>query len=153
MERHRRQLRARCLKRYGRRPGQVTDLFAQAGGPTTIDLSIGAVGTNGGMPPPALGFVVKQSQRPIRTDRDFRRAQTLCEGSCNFPDAGIPMNAVLVLIIGDLLRNTTYYYAVAARDNVSCLLGPRSRTVQATTGPVPLPPPRPLDTQIDQCKD
>ena len=36
-------------------------------------------------PPAARTYLVKQSRRPIRSARAFRRAQTLCNGSCRFP--------------------------------------------------------------------
>jgi hypothetical protein len=39
----------------------------------------------------------------------------------------------IVLTITSLQRHTKYYYAVAARDNVTARLGPRSRTVKAKT--------------------
>jgi hypothetical protein len=98
-------------------------------------LTFSATGTHGTQPPAALRYLVKQSRRPIRTARAFRRAQTLCDGSCNFPK--VRVGATLSVLIGDLHPRTTYYYAVAARDNVSCRLGPRSRTVSARTGPIP----------------
>jgi hypothetical protein len=149
--RHLRKLRARCLERYGRKPGKITGLVAQPTGPTSIQLSWPAVGTDGGLPPPARGYLVKQSLRPIRTARDFRRAQTLCEGSCNFRVTS--MFTLLSLVIGDLQQHTTYYYAVAGRDNVSCRLGPRTGTVKATTGPVTTHGPHiPVDPQTNHCK-
>jgi hypothetical protein len=39
----------------------------------------------------------------------------------------------IALTVTHLQANRTYYYAVAARDNVSGRLGPRSRTVEAKT--------------------
>ena len=125
-------------------------VIAQPGGPTRIVLSFPAVGTDGSLPPAAQGYLVKQSRRPIRTARAFRRAKTLCEGSCNFPTVSIGTR--LTLIISDLRLRTTYYYAVAARDNVSCLLGPRSSTVQGTTGPVETHGSLPLAPQTNRCK-
>jgi hypothetical protein len=149
-KRHLRKLRARCLKRYGRRPGKIRGLIARPGGPTSIQLSWLAVGTDGGLPPPSVGYLVKQSRRPIRTARDFRRAQTLCEGSCNFQVTS--MLTVLLLHVRDLQEATRYYYAVAARDNVSCLLGPRSNPVHATTGPIDQHAGHQPDPQSNHCK-
>lgn len=47
--------------------------------------------------------------------------------------AEIGLNAQLSLTVTDLRPRTTYYYTVAARDNVSGRLGPRSRTVGVRT--------------------
>jgi hypothetical protein len=83
-----------------------------------------APGTDGNRPPAARSYVVKQSRRPIRGRRGFRRAQTLCHGRCRFA----------VTRVGSNLRpRTTYYYAIAARDNVSGRLGRRSRAVRVRT--------------------
>jgi hypothetical protein len=41
--------------------------------------------------------------------------------------------APVTLRINDLRRRTIYYYAVAARDNVTAQRGPRSKTVHART--------------------
>jgi len=38
-----------------------------------------------------------------------------------------------MLTVNDLRLRTTYFYAVAARDNVSHRLGPRSRAVRIRT--------------------
>jgi phosphodiesterase/alkaline phosphatase D-like protein len=39
----------------------------------------------------------------------------------------------VTLTITHLQPHTTYYYSIAARDNVTARPGPRSRTVHATT--------------------
>ncbi|HEV2786585.1 MAG TPA: hypothetical protein VGV67_09375, partial [Solirubrobacteraceae bacterium] len=96
-----------------------------------VVLSFRAPGSDGSRPPAARGYVVKQSRRPIRTARDFDRAGALCGGTCRF--SAIGLNAELSLTVVDLRRRTTYYYAVAARDNVSGRLGPRSKTIRVTT--------------------
>jgi hypothetical protein len=41
--------------------------------------------------------------------------------------------ASVTLTIRDLRRRTTYYYAIAARDNVTAQRGPRSKTIYART--------------------
>jgi hypothetical protein len=94
-------------------------------------LSFKAAGSDGDRPPAARSYVVKQSLGPIRSRRGFSRAQTLCKGRCRFP--AITIGAELTLTVKDLDRRATYYYAVAARDNVSGRLGPRSRTVRVRT--------------------
>jgi hypothetical protein len=96
-------------------------------------LTFKAPGSDGRRPPPARAYLVKQSlRRPIRGARGFRRAQTLCKGSCRFKSVTRVGDRV-TLVIEDLRPRTTYYYAVAARDNVSSRLGRRSRAVKART--------------------
>jgi len=123
--------RVRCLSRFGRTPGRVTTIAAKPSSSTTIVLSFRAPGSDGSNPPAARSYVVKQSLRPIRSARDFDRAPTLCGGACTF--AVTPIAAAITLKVTDLRRTTTYYYAVAARDNVSKRVGLRSRTVSAKT--------------------
>ena len=121
------------MRRFGRKPGRVTDLKARAVGRGRIVLSFKAPGSDGSRPPAARSYVIKQSRRPIRSARSFRRAQSLCRGGrCRFSsvvDVGSPVE----LNVKDLRRRTTYYYSVAARDNVSGRLGRRSKTVRART--------------------
>ncbi|MGH8575066.1 MAG: hypothetical protein ACREX8_21230, partial [Gammaproteobacteria bacterium] len=132
IKRHRSRLRRACVRRHGRTPGRVTGLKAKAVSRTRIDLTFIAPGTDGRRPPAARTYVVKQSLRPIRSARGFRRAQTLCKGRCRF--AGVTeVGAEIKLTIKDLRPRTTYYYAVAARDNVSGKLGRRSRPARAKT--------------------
>jgi len=114
-----------------RRPGRVTGLKARAVSRTKILLSFPAPGTDGPRSAAARAYVVKQSRRPIRGARRFSRAHTLCKGSCRFSPPRV--GAKIKLTITDLGPNTTYYYAVAARDNTSNALGPRSKTVRART--------------------
>jgi len=96
-----------------------------------ITLTFSAVGSNGSKAPAARRYVIKQSSRPIRTLRDFRRAGALCKGTCTFDV--IDVGDRITLEVTRLRRNTTYYYAIAARDNVSGRIGPRSRTASART--------------------
>ena len=78
--------------------------------------------------PAARRYVVKQSTRPIRTLADFNRAPSLCRGRCSFEEL-TSIKSMVTLEVTKLVRNRLYYYAVAARDNVSSRIGPRSRTV------------------------
>ena len=96
-------------------------------------LTFKAPGSDGSKPPAARTYVVKQSRRPIRTARAFRRAQSLCtRGRCRFASV-VNVNSPIELTVKDLRRRTTYYYSVAARDNVSGRLGRRSKTVKVRT--------------------
>ena len=119
------------FKRYGRTPGRVVTLSARPLSRTKIVLTFLAPGTNGRRAPPARAYLVEQSTKPIRGSRGFRRGRTLCRGSCRFLVTRV--GARLRLTITDLRPRTTYYYAIAARDNVSRRLGPRSRTVRVRT--------------------
>jgi len=132
MKRHARSGRQHCLRLYGRAPGAITALQARAVSQTKIELSFRAAGTHGSRPPAARAYLVKQSPRAIRGARSFRRAHPLCSGSCRFSVTRV--GAKVTLTVTGLHPNTTYYYVIAARDNVSSRLGPRSRTVKATTG-------------------
>ncbi len=123
--------RARCLRRFGRKPGRVKTVAARAGSRGKIILTFRAPGSAGSSLPPARTYLIKQSFRPIRTRRDFRRAHALCKGACTF--AVTKRNAAITLNVTGLRRRTRYYYSVAARDNVSKRTGPRSRTVRAKT--------------------
>ena len=131
IKRHRAQKRRACLRRHGRTPGRVTGLSARATRRGSVVLTFGAAGTDGSRPPAARTYVVKQSRRPIRSSRAFRKAQTLCKGRCRFPD--VRVGATLTLTVKDLRRRTRYYYAVAARDNVTRKLGRRSRATRVKT--------------------
>ena len=130
--RHARQLRRRCVKRWGRTPGPVEELRAHAPSRTTVVLTFLAPGTDGSRPPVARTYLVKQSRRPIRGARGFRRAPALCDGRCRFPSLH-RVGSKATLTVEDLRPRTSYHYAVAARDNVSGRLGPRSRSVSAAT--------------------
>ncbi|HEV2784976.1 MAG TPA: fibronectin type III domain-containing protein, partial [Solirubrobacteraceae bacterium] len=94
-------------------------------------LTFDAPGSDGRNAPAARAYLIRQSLRPMRSARQFARAPSLCAGSCRFaqPDVGGRMT----LTITGLRPRTTYYYAVAARDNVSNVPGPRSATVRVRT--------------------
>jgi len=129
--RHRVRARRDCLKHYGRTPGRVTGLHARAASGTQVVLSFTAPGSDGRHPPAAGAYLIKQSRRPIRRGRDFRRGQTLCRGYCRF--AVSVVGAKITLTISHLRPHTTYYYAIAARDNVSHRTGVRSATIRIRT--------------------
>ena len=129
---HRTRMRRACVRAHGRTPGRVTELRAAAASRSRIVLRFRAAGTDGDKPPAAQTYLVKQSRRPIRSARAFRRAQTLCKGRCRFGEV-TDVGGDLELSITDLRRRTTYYYSVAARDNATGKVGPRSSTVRART--------------------
>jgi len=131
LARHQSSARRGCLARHGLTPGPVTRFSARASSATAIQLSFSAAGSNASRPPAARRYVVKQSLRPIRNASDFRRAQTLCAGACRFAPQRVGER--LELTVTDLRRRTTYYYAIAARDDITPRLGPRSRTISVKT--------------------
>ncbi len=118
-----------CLRRHGRTPGRVTGLRARALSRTRIALTFSAPGSAGAKAPPARAYLVRQSSGPRR--RDFARAPALCRGSCRFVPSGV--GARITLTVTGLRPGTTYYYAVAARDNVTGRLGRRSLTIRVRT--------------------
>ena len=124
--------RAQCVRRFGRIPARVTSLVARRTGRSTIVLRFAAAGTDGRKSPAATGYVIKQSLRPIRTTRQFDRAPALCGGTCRF--AVTRPGSTVSLTVTQLRPRTRYYYAVAARDNVSARRGPRSKTVSIRPG-------------------
>ncbi|MEJ7894530.1 MAG: kelch repeat-containing protein [Solirubrobacteraceae bacterium] len=127
----RRLAQRRCVARHGRTPGRVTRLRTRAVSSRKIVLSFVAAGSDRSRPPAARDYLIKQALRPIRTARDFARAPALCAGRCRFsrPRVGRRLN----LTIFGLRPKSTYYYAVAARDNVSGRAGPRSQSVRVKT--------------------
>ena len=120
--------RSSCVRRHGRLPGRVTELRARRTGAGKVELSFKVTGTDRGRAPAARNYLVKQSTRPIRTRLDFSRAASLCRGKCPFPEL-TSIHATVTLDVTGLVRNRLYHYAVAARDNVSSRVGPRSRTI------------------------
>ncbi len=95
-------------------------------------LDDGSVGSDGQRPPAAREYLIKQSRRPIRSARQFRRAKALCAGRCRFPTIS-RVGGTITIRVTDLRPRRHYYYSVAARDNVSRRLGPRSRSVGVRT--------------------
>jgi len=94
-------------------------------------LTFDAAASDGRSEPAAQTYLVKQSRRPIRTKRDFAQAQALCRGTCRF--SVNETGAKLLLTVTNLRPRGTYYYKVAARDNVSHLKGPRSVMAKVRT--------------------
>ena len=121
--------RQACLKRFGRTPGRVQTLSAKATAKGTLVLAFRAPGTDGSRLPAARSYLVRQARRPIRSARDFARAQALCKGTCRFAVSEIGTR--ITLRVTGLRPGRTYYYAIAARDNVSARVGPRSKTIRA----------------------
>ena len=124
--------RARCVKIWGRTPGRVTRLRAITRGKTKIELDFTAPGTNGRNPPAADSYLVKQSLTPIANQHDFTYAPALCNGACRFGVTQV--GTMFKLTVTSLTPRTTYYYAIAALDNVTGRPGPRSHTIKAKTG-------------------
>ena len=122
---------ARCLHKFSRTPGRVAKFSATARANGTIALQFDAVGSDGTSPPAARSYLIRQSARPVRTLHDWGRASALCAQSCTFPvtQPGTP----ITLIVTHLHSHATYYYAIAARDNVTGQAGPLSATVHAKT--------------------
>lgn len=123
--------KAHCIKQWGRTPGPVTGLTATTRGPTKIQLNFNAPGTNKDNPPAAHTYLIKQSTHPIRNQHEFTTDPALCHGACRFTVSQI--GAHIALTITHLHPPTTYYYAIAALDNVTARPGPRTRTVKART--------------------
>jgi hypothetical protein len=121
----RRAARARCLT-----PGRVSRLTAKALSASAIRLTFSAPGSVGRSAPPAGRFVVKQSPRPIKSERDFGRARTLCKGVCRFGPTRVGQR--ITLTVTGLRPRARYYYAVKAV-GASGRTGPRSKTAKATT--------------------
>jgi hypothetical protein len=107
----------------------VTRLRARALGGRRIELTFRVAGSNGSRLPAAQRYVVKQSERPIRSAREFARAPALCGGSCRFDVTSV--GVTVTLTIKELRSRRVYHYAVAARDNVSGRRGPRTKSVFA----------------------
>ncbi len=106
--------------------GCVLALFPTAGPGRPLRELVGALPELDGYP-----SLIKQSPRPIRSARDFASAQTLCHATCRFAVSVI--RARITLTITHLHPHRTYYYAIAARDNVSGRPGPRTPTAQVRT--------------------
>ena len=130
-DRQRARARRGCLERYGRTPGRVTSLHARAISPTTVVLTFAAPGSDGAKAPAARTYLIKQSPHPIHGARDFLAAHALCHGDCRFNVTTVATK--IKLTITHLRPHATYYYAIAAHDNVTGRIGPRSQTVPVRT--------------------
>ena len=122
---------AKCVRRYGRTPGRVIHVRARALSRTAIKLSFIAPGSDGRRPPAATSYLIAQTKAPIHGARAFLAAPVLCSGRCRF--AVTTVGTTLQLTITHLRPGTAYYYTVAARDNVTGRLGPRTASVRGQT--------------------
>lgn len=125
LRRHAASGRRRCFL-----PGRVRDLKARALSASTIMLTFSTPGSVASSPPPAGRYILKQSLRPITSERDFRRAGTLCGGLCRFRPTRLGQR--INLTVTGLRPHATYYYAIKAV-GASGHAGARSRTARATT--------------------
>jgi alpha-tubulin suppressor-like RCC1 family protein len=123
--------RKACISRYGRTPGRIRILRVAAISSTKILLVFLAPGSDANNPPAARAYLVQQSRSPIRGVADLQQARTFCNGSCRFNVTAVDTRIELTIM--HLAPRTTYYYSIAARDNVSGRLGPRSRTGSVRT--------------------
>lgn len=129
-QRNKRKSRRRVALKRCRRPGRVPVLRARGVAARRVVLRFSAPGSVGRGGRPVRRFIVKQSLRPIRGKRDFRRASTLCGRFCRFDSARIGQR--INLRVTGLRPRTTYYYAVRAVGG-SGRVGPRSNTARART--------------------
>jgi len=96
------------------RPGRPTRRSARALSGARVRLRFGAPGSDGLGGPPVSRYVIKQSARPIRTSRQFRRARALCRSTCRF--APRSRGSRLSLSVRGLCPGRRYHYAVRAKD-------------------------------------
>jgi len=111
-------------------PGVVRDLAATALSGKEIQLTFSAPGANGGDPPAAGIYVVKQSRTPITDEASFDAARPLCGETCTFSPRNV--GDQITLHVTALVPETTYYYALKAK-NEGGALGPMSNEARATT--------------------
>lgn len=128
-------------------PGMVTDLVAQALSNTAVELSFSAPGSDEASPPPASAYVIKQSNVPMASLEDFEQARTLCGGVDCTGFSPIAVGDRLSLKITGLRPETTYFYALRARDGAG-QLGPMSNVAQVNTDPVCVALKAPSATQV-----
>ncbi|HUP69358.1 MAG TPA: kelch repeat-containing protein [Acidimicrobiales bacterium] len=118
-------------------PDQVTSLVATATSSSDITLTFAAPADDQQFPkdsPPAERYEIRQSQLPFTDADSFASARSLCPvGGCPFvpPQVG----STLSLEVHDLEPATTYYYAVAALNDIG--QGPVSLPASDTTHPAP----------------
>lgn len=105
--------RARTLKDRVR-PGRPRGLSARVSVRSRIKLRFRAPASDGRTGPPVRRYIVKQSDRPITSSRRFRRARSLCRGSCRF--APRRRGSRLSLSVRRVCPGKRYYYAIRAKD-------------------------------------
>jgi len=103
-------------------PGRVKGLAARARS-GKARLSFRAPASDRTKGPPVRRYQLKQSRRPIRGARGFRRARSLCRRTCGFSPRRV--GARLTLTVAGLCRPGKYYYAIRARDEGGNL-GPKA---------------------------
>ena len=96
------------------RPGRPRGLAARAIGRSRVRLRFRAPGSDGRSGPPVRRYIVKQSDRPITNSRLFRRARSLCRGSCRFGPSR--RGTRLSLSVRRLCPGKRYHYAIRAKD-------------------------------------
>ena len=96
------------------RPGRPRGLSARAFTGSRIRLRFRAPASDGRSGPPVRRYIVKQSDRPITSSRHFRRARSLCRGSCRF--APRRRGSRLSLSVRRVCPGKRYYYAIRAKD-------------------------------------
>ncbi len=94
-------------------PGRVKVLAAQ-GLSRKARLRFRAAASDRRKGPPVRRYQIKQSARPIRGARGFRRARSVCRRTCRFSPRRA--GARLTLTVGRLCRPGRYYYAIRAVD-------------------------------------
>lgn len=127
-------------------PGAVTDLVATALSDRAVELSFSAPGSDDAAPPPATSYLIKQSRTPISSLEDFDKERALCGGLDCTTLSPRAVGDRLTLKVTSLTPDTTYFYALRARDEAG-QLGPLSNVAQVTTAPL-CPPVAPSATQV-----
>jgi len=112
-------------------PGPITPLGAMPLSHNEVRLEFPAAGMDGNKNPPATEYIVKQGAAPFSGDAGFAAATSLCDGGiCRFSPAAV--GDKLILDVKNLTPDTTYYYAVKARDD-NGNDGPMSEVVAVKT--------------------
>jgi len=112
-------------------PGAITSLGAMPLSHNEIRLEFPAAGMDGNKNPPATEYIVKQGAAPFSDDAGFGAAASLCDGGiCRFSPAAV--GDKLILDVKNLTPDTTYYYAIKARDD-NGNDGPMSEVVAVKT--------------------
>lgn len=111
-------------------PGRVRGVRVATLSKTKLRVSFKAAASDGSEGPPVRDYIVKQSRRRIDTAREFRRARTLCGSTCRF--SPVRVGDRLRITVTGLCPNTTYHYALRARDTAGNV-GRMSESKKGTT--------------------